>query len=88
MTRAHKEHRGLGANVVQRLLPHRRPFLFVDRIDELESHRRVVGSRTWSSSEALVTLADGSLAVPVPYRVECMAQIVAALRMVCSCRAT
>jgi 3-hydroxyacyl-[acyl-carrier-protein] dehydratase len=32
MTRAHKEHRGLGANVVQRLLPHRRPFLFVDRI--------------------------------------------------------
>ena len=32
MTRSNEEHRGLGANVVQRLLPHRRPFLFVDRI--------------------------------------------------------
>jgi 3-hydroxyacyl-[acyl-carrier-protein] dehydratase len=27
-----EEHGGLGANIIQRLLPHRRPFLFVDRI--------------------------------------------------------
>ena len=32
MTRADREYRGLGANVVQHLLPHGRPFLFVDRI--------------------------------------------------------
>jgi len=32
MTRTSEEHRGLGANIVQRLLQHRRPFLFVDRI--------------------------------------------------------
>ena len=32
MTRGGDGHRGLGANIVQRLLPHRRPFLFVDRI--------------------------------------------------------
>lgn len=32
MTRTSEEHRGLGANIVERLLPHRRPFLFVDRI--------------------------------------------------------
>lgn len=32
MTRTNEERRGLGANIVQRLLPHRRPFLFVDRI--------------------------------------------------------
>jgi len=32
MTRANQEHRGFGANVVERLLPQRRPFLFVDRV--------------------------------------------------------
>ena len=32
MTRTSEEHRGLGANIIQRLLQHRRPFLFVDRI--------------------------------------------------------
>lgn len=32
MTRTSEEYRGLGANIVQRLLPHGRPFLFVDRI--------------------------------------------------------
>jgi 3-hydroxyacyl-[acyl-carrier-protein] dehydratase len=32
VTRSSEERRGLGANIVQRLLPHRRPFLFVDRI--------------------------------------------------------
>lgn len=32
MTRANEEHRGFGANIVERLIPHRRPFLFVDRV--------------------------------------------------------
>jgi 3-hydroxymyristoyl/3-hydroxydecanoyl-(acyl carrier protein) dehydratase len=32
MTRANEKHRGFGANIVERLLPHRRPFLFVDRV--------------------------------------------------------
>ena len=32
MTGAHQDYRSLGANVVRHLLPHRRPFLFVDRI--------------------------------------------------------
>jgi 3-hydroxyacyl-[acyl-carrier-protein] dehydratase len=32
MTRPSEEYRGLGANIIQRLLPHKRPFLFVDRI--------------------------------------------------------
>ena len=32
MTRGNETHRGFGANVVQHLLPHRRPFLFVDRV--------------------------------------------------------
>ncbi len=32
MTRANEKHRGFGANIVERILPHRRPFLFVDRV--------------------------------------------------------
>jgi 3-hydroxymyristoyl/3-hydroxydecanoyl-(acyl carrier protein) dehydratase len=32
MTRANEEHRGFGPNIVERILPHRRPFLFVDRV--------------------------------------------------------
>ncbi len=32
MTRANEKHRGFGANIVERLLPHGRPFLFVDRV--------------------------------------------------------
>ena len=32
MTRANETHRGFGANIIERVLPHRRPFLFVDRV--------------------------------------------------------
>lgn len=32
MTRANEEHRGFGPNMVERILPHGRPFLFVDRV--------------------------------------------------------
>ncbi|MGB5694031.1 MAG: hypothetical protein WBM46_00125 [Polyangiales bacterium] len=32
MTQANEEYRGFGANLVERILPHRRPFLFVDRV--------------------------------------------------------
>jgi 3-hydroxyacyl-[acyl-carrier-protein] dehydratase len=32
MTPTSEEHRGFGANVVERLLPQQRPFLFVDRV--------------------------------------------------------
>ncbi|MBW2189488.1 MAG: hypothetical protein JRG93_07845 [Deltaproteobacteria bacterium] len=32
MTQVNEKRRGFGANIVERLLPHRRPFLFVDRI--------------------------------------------------------
>ena len=32
MTQANETHRGFGANIIERVLPHRRPFLFVDRV--------------------------------------------------------
>lgn len=32
MNRSREDHGSLGANIIQRLMPHRRPFLFVDRI--------------------------------------------------------
>ena len=64
---------------VERILPHREPFLFVDQVLEVEPERRVVGVRTWSAGEALVPLRDRSRAVPVPYLAECMAQVGAVL---------
>ena len=64
---------------IQRILPHRQPFLFVDRIVAIEPDRRVIGYRTWASVEALVTLPDSSHAVPAPYLTECMAQVGAVL---------
>jgi 3-hydroxyacyl-[acyl-carrier-protein] dehydratase len=32
MTRSGEDHGSLGANIIQRLMPHRRPFAFVDRV--------------------------------------------------------
>lgn len=64
---------------IERILPHREPFLFVDRIDTLEPDRRIVGARTWSAAEAQVLRADGGRAVPGAYLTECMAQVGALL---------
>ena len=47
MTRSHYDARDLEA-----LLPHRYPFLLVDRIDVVEPGRRVVGFKRLSSSES------------------------------------
>jgi len=65
--------------VIETILPHRAPFLFVDRIDALEPDRRIVGTRVWSPAEAVISLPDGSRAVPVAYLAECMAQVGAVL---------
>ena len=61
------------------ILPHRAPFLLVDRITALEPDRRVVGERTWCSAEARVGLPEAGYAVPGTYLAECMAQVGAVL---------
>jgi len=65
--------------VIERLLPHRDPFLLVDRIDELEADLRIVGVRTWTRAEAGVMDPDGRPAVAATRLTECMAQVGALL---------
>lgn len=42
----------LNSNDIQKILPHRYPFLLVDRIDELEVGKRAVGVKNVSVNEA------------------------------------
>ena len=41
----------LTAEQIQAILPHRYPFLFVDRIIELEEGKRAVGLKTFQSTK-------------------------------------
>lgn len=41
----------LGINEIKEILPHRAPFLLVDRIDELEAGKRAVGVKAVSYNE-------------------------------------
>jgi len=41
----------LNSNQIQKIIPHRYPFLFVDRIDELEVGKRAVGVKCVSADE-------------------------------------
>ena len=52
------------ARALESLLPHRYPFLLVDRIEVLEAGRRVVGSKRLTSTE---WWADATAAVPMPF---------------------
>jgi 3-hydroxyacyl-[acyl-carrier-protein] dehydratase len=48
---------------IERILPHRYPFLLVDRITELEPDKRIVGIKNISSSEHYLS-ASGNVATP------------------------
>src|SRR2546426_8896413 len=38
-------------NLIERVLPHRHPFLLVDRVTEFEPGRRIVGTKNFSANE-------------------------------------
>jgi 3-hydroxyacyl-[acyl-carrier-protein] dehydratase len=48
---------------IERILPHRSPFLFVDRVTELELDKRIVGVKNVSLNERY--LSDGGRGIPV-----------------------
>ena len=48
---------------IERILPHRSPFLFVDRVTELELDKRIVGVKNVSLNERY--LSDGGRGTPV-----------------------
>ena len=65
---------------IERILPHRYPFLLVDRITELEPDRRIVGLKNVSLNERLLWHRPGELpSLPPTVLTECIAQVGAIL---------
>ena len=66
---------------IERILPHRYPFLLVDRITELEVDKRIVGIKNVSLNERHLsqTVTDGSPVLPPTILTEAIAQVGAIL---------
>lgn len=66
---------------IERILLHRYPFLFVDRVTELEIDKRIVGIKNVSLDERYLsrTTDDGSLVLPPTILTEAVAQVGAIL---------
>jgi len=62
--------------VIQRILPHRYPFLLVDRITELELDKRIVGIKNVSRDEKYLCEVPGSVpTMPFTILAEAVAQV-------------
>lgn len=65
---------------IERILPHRYPFLLVDRITEFEEDRRIVGIKNISNNERYLWEGpDGLLVMPPTILTEAIAQVGAIL---------
>src|SRR5687767_14985048 len=66
---------------IERILPHRYPFLLVDRITELEPNKRIVGIKNVSRSERCLSPARHGrpAALPPTILTEAIAQVGAIL---------
>src|SRR5256885_4901690 len=61
---------------IERILPHRYPFLFVDRITEFEVDKRIVGIKNVSLNERYLSDgSDGSRVLPPTILTEAVAQV-------------
>lgn len=61
---------------IERILPHRSPFLLVDRITEFEIDKRIVGIKNVSLNERYLSReADGSPVLPPTILTEAVAQV-------------
>ncbi len=70
----------LDYSAIERILPHRYPFLLVDRITELEPDKRIVGIKNISLNERCLSPApDGRSVMPPTILTECVAQVGAIL---------
>src|SRR5467141_4067685 len=70
----------LDYTAIERILPHRSPFLLVDRITELEIDKRIVGIKNVSLNERYLSReADGSPVLPPTILTEAVAQVGAIL---------
>ncbi len=70
----------LDYSAIERILPHRYPFLLVDRITELEPDKRIVGIKNVSLNERYLSHRPGeSPALPPTILTEAVAQVGAIL---------
>jgi len=61
---------------IERILPHRSPFLLVDRITEFEVDKRIVGIKNVSLNERYLSYAaDGTPVLPPTILTEAVAQV-------------
>ena len=66
----------LDYTAIERILPHRYPFLLVDRIIEFEADKRIVGIKNVSLNERyLARQADGPPVLPPTILTEAVAQV-------------
>ena len=66
----------LDYTAIERILPHRYPFLLVDRITELEIDKRIVGIKNVTLNERYLARRDGELPVlPPTILTEAIAQV-------------
>jgi 3-hydroxyacyl-[acyl-carrier-protein] dehydratase len=67
-------------SAIEHILPHRYPFLLVDRITELEPDKRIVGIKNVSLNERFLSRIAGQRpALPPTILTECVAQVGAIL---------
>jgi len=64
---------------IERILPHRYPFLLVDRITEFELDKRIVGIKNVSLNERYLSHESGSPVLPPTILTEAVAQVGAIL---------
>ena len=64
---------------ITRILPHRHPFLLVDRVVEFEADRRIVGIKAVSRDEPYLSRQGGEGFLPPTILMEAMAQVGAIL---------
>ena len=70
----------LDYTAIERILPHRYPFLLVDRVTEFEPDKRIVGIKNVSQSERYLWLgSDDAAALPPTVLTEAVAQVGAIL---------
>jgi 3-hydroxyacyl-[acyl-carrier-protein] dehydratase len=70
----------LDYTAIERILPHRFPFLLVDRIIEIEVDKRIVGIKNVSLNERYLSpTADGAPVLPPTILTEAVAQVGAIL---------
>ena len=70
----------LDYTAIEHILPHRYPFLLVDRITELEPDKRIVGIKNVSLNERYLSHQPGERpALPPTILTECIAQVGAIL---------